>query len=211
VRSVRESAADRSSKVKASAGGVAQQSFRFRPPRCAVCEAGRVKEQGSSADVLVGKVQIGTIHNKTCAQKVRGYLGGNPLVYKFCQGINFLLRPGSVIVLLLFLTRRVGPDLPAPSPSRRSGSRSYYQSWQIPSLAHRARTKKVRGHLDGSPIANQSIICLSSGQCYCPSALPQRARPRSRPPDPPPRGRGHTTTNRGNSVSDNLVSTRIVN
>jgi hypothetical protein len=49
----------------------AQQSFRFRPPRCAVCEAGRVKAQGSSADVLVGKVEIGAIHNKTCAQKER--------------------------------------------------------------------------------------------------------------------------------------------
>jgi hypothetical protein len=84
VRSVRESAADRSSKVKASAGGVAQQSFRFRPPRCAVCEAGRVSLPGSSADMLVGKVQIAAIHKKACAQKVRGYLGGNPLVYKFC-------------------------------------------------------------------------------------------------------------------------------
>jgi hypothetical protein len=51
----------------ASAGGVAQQSFRFRPP-----VRGRPRQQpGSSADVLVGKVQIGAIHNKTCAQKER--------------------------------------------------------------------------------------------------------------------------------------------
>jgi hypothetical protein len=52
----------------------------------------------------------------------------------------------------------------------------------------------------GSPFLHQSIICLSSGQCYCPSALPQRARPRSHPPDPcPPRGRGHIAANRGRS------------
>jgi hypothetical protein len=73
-------AADRSSKVKASAGGVAQQSFRFRPPRCAVCEAGRVSLPGSSADMLVGKVQIGAIHNKTCAQKERATSTAAPTV-----------------------------------------------------------------------------------------------------------------------------------
>jgi hypothetical protein len=44
------------------------------------CEAGRVSLQGSSADILVGKIQIGAIHNKTCAEKREGRLTAAPTV-----------------------------------------------------------------------------------------------------------------------------------
>jgi hypothetical protein len=70
-----ESAADRSSKVKASAGGVAQQSFRFRPPRCAVCEAGRVSTQGRQRTSSLARFRLALFTTKPAPKKERAAHG----------------------------------------------------------------------------------------------------------------------------------------